>query len=313
MDERSTRGAENWFEQRGAEVGPVRFVERRRGDRRNGERRVVDEEVSSLPKRPTVSLVIPTRNEARNVADVLQRLPDMVDEVVLVDARSADVTKLMARSTRHDIRIIDEPAAGKGSALRAGLAAAHGDVLVAMDADGSMSPEEIPRFVHPLTHGFDLAKGSRFIAGGGSLDITPIRRLGNRALVEAANFLLDVRYTDLCYGFFALRRIFLESLDLRSTGFEIETEITVRAQLMGLRIAEVPSVELPRRSGQSNLRAVRDGVRVVRTLVRERSRQRAVEAANRDGAAPETLEEVGRVGTLSATRPKRDGDEARSA
>jgi hypothetical protein len=113
------------------------------------------------------------------------------------------------------------------------------------------------------------------MAGGGSLDITPIRRAGNRALVEAANLLLGVRYTDLCYGFFALRRIFLESLDLRSTGFEIETEIIVRAQLVGLRIAEVPSVELPRRNGESSLRAVRDGIRVLRTLLSERQLQRA--------------------------------------
>jgi hypothetical protein len=266
---------EDWFEQRGETDGaPVRFVERRMGGRRHGDTRVMGEMPPSNLPAPTVSLVIPTMNEARNVTDVLDRLPAMVTEVVLVDA-SSDVTKLMARVSRPDVRIIDEPAPGKGNALRAGLAAARGDVLVAMDADGSMSPEEIPRFVHPLAHGFDFTKGSRFMAGGGSLDITPIRRLGNKALVEAANVLLKVRYTDLCYGFFALRRIFLESLDLRSTGFEIETEIIVRAQLVGLRIAEVPSVELPRRNGESNLRTVRDGSRVLRTLLMERRVQRA--------------------------------------
>ena len=108
------------------------------------------------------------------------------------------------------------------------------------------------------------------MAGGGSLDITPIRRLGNRALVETVNLLFNVHYTDLCYGYFALRRIFLQSLDLRSTGFEIETEIILRAQIMGLRIAEVPSVELPRRTGSSGLRAGSDGVRILRTILRER-------------------------------------------
>jgi hypothetical protein len=151
-----------------------------------------------------------------------------------------------------------------------------------------MSPEEIPRLVYPLEHGFDLTKGSRFMAGGGSLDITPTRRLGNHLLVEAANVLLGVHFTDLCYGFFALKRTFVESLDLRSTGFEIETELIVRAQLIGLRIAEVPSVELPRRYGQSNLRTLHDGSRVVRTLLRERRLHRAaggtVEAG--DGGDP---------------------------
>ncbi len=276
MSESDTNGKahEDWFEQRDADGAPVRFVERRQGGRRHSDLRIVGEMPPSALPTQSVSLIIPTMNEARNVGDVLDRLPAMVTEVVLVDA-SSDVTKLMARNSRPDIRIIGEPAPGKGNALRAGLAAARGDILVAMDADGSMSPEEIPRFVHPLAHGFDFTKGSRFMAGGGSLDITPVRRLGNRALVEAANLLLGVHYTDLCYGFFALRRLFLESLDLRSTGFEIETEIIVRAQLVGLRIAEVPSVELPRRNGVSNLRTVRDGTRVLRTLLTERRVQRA--------------------------------------
>jgi glycosyltransferase involved in cell wall biosynthesis len=217
----------------------------------------------------TVSLIIPTRNEARNVADVLERVPAMVGEVVIVDTRSSDVTRLMARSTLPDIRIIEEPKRGKGNALRAGLAAATGDVLVAMDADGSMSPEEIPRLVNPLHHGFDFAKGSRFMGGGNSLDITPIRGLGNWGLTQLVNVLFKSRFTDLCYGFFAVRSIFLDALELSSTGFEIETEIVLRAERKGLRIAEVPSVELPRRNGSSNLHAGRDGIRVLRTILAE--------------------------------------------
>jgi len=303
------RGQEDWFEQRDTDGAPVRFVERRQGGRRHGDMRMLGEMPPSVLPTQSVSLIIPTMNEARNVGDVLDRLPAMVTEVVLVDA-SSDVTKLMARNSRPDIRIIGEPAPGKGNALRAGLAAARGDVLVAMDADGSMSPEEIPRFVHPLTHGFDFTKGSRFMAGGGSLDITPVRRLGNRALVEAANLLLGVHYTDLCYGFFALRRIFLESLDLRSTGFEIETEIIVRAQLVGLRIAEVPSVELPRRNGVSNLRTVRDGTRVLRTLLTERRVQRA--AGGSAGSLFESADDQRQPG-LPASSAHRPGGGDRAA
>jgi glycosyltransferase involved in cell wall biosynthesis len=224
-----------------------------------------------------VSLIIPTRNEARNVADVLERVPEMVGEVVIVDTRSSDVTRLMARSTLPDIRIIEEPKRGKGHALRAGLAAATGDVLVAMDADGSMSPEEIPRLVNPLDHGFDFTKGSRFMGGGNSLDITPVRGLGNWGLTQLVNVLFKTRFTDLCYGFFAVRRIFLDALELSSTGFEIETEIVLRAERKGLRIAEVPSVELPRRNGRSNLRAGRDGIRVLRTILAEHQASRAPE------------------------------------
>jgi len=240
---------------------------------RNGVDLVAPVVSAVLPqKRLTVSLVIPAKNEARNLAYVLSHLPSGIDEVILVDGRSSDVTTLMARHCMPDIRIISDPASGKGNALRAGFEAATGDVIVAMDADGSMSPEEIPHFIYFLEQGYDFVKGSRFVAGGGSLDITLIRRLGNRGLLAVANLLYGSQFSDLCYGYFAFRRKFLENLDLRSSGFEIETEITVRAQVTGLRIAEIPSLELPRRQGHSNLRAVRDGQRVLKTLFLERLR-----------------------------------------
>jgi hypothetical protein len=267
--DRTDEGSEDWSEHRDPNDWlPLRIVERRLGDRKWIAKRLIAALPPSDPN-PSVSLIIPTRNEARNIADVLDHIPDFVSEVVLVDTLSSDVTKLMARSTMPDIRIVDEPARGKGNALRAGLAAGTGDVLVAIDADGSMSPEEIPRFIYPLRHGFDFTKGSRFMAGGGSLDITPVRHFGNWGLVKLVNTLFGVQFTDLCYGFFALRRIFLTSLDLQTTGFEIETEITLRAQVKGLRIAEVPSLELPRRSGSSGLRSGRDGLRILRTILHE--------------------------------------------
>ncbi len=225
------------------------------------------------PGTPTVSLVIPAKNEARNLAAVLSAVPGWIDEVILVDGQSSDVTQEMARSCRPDIVVLSEPEPGKGNALRAGFAAASGDVIVAMDADGSMSPAEIPQLLYFLEHGYDYVKGSRFVGGGGSLDITPLRKFGNRVLLAVANVLYGTRLTDLCYGFFAFRRRYLDHLDLRSAGFEIETEVTVRAVLAGLRIAEVPSLELPRRAGQSSLRSFRDGQRVLRTLLHERRRR----------------------------------------
>lgn len=213
------------------------------------------------------SLIIPARNEARNLPFVLERLPDCVDEVILVDGSSSDATTITARSCRPDIQIINEPRRGKGFALRTGFEAASGDIIIAMDGDGSMSPEEIPQFIYFLEHGYDFVKGSRFVGGGGSLDLTPIRKLGNRALLAVANMLYGAHITDLCYGFFGFRSEYLPALQLRSSGFEIETEITVRACQCGLRIAEIPSLELPRRHGHSNLHALRDGHRALSTLM----------------------------------------------
>jgi glycosyltransferase involved in cell wall biosynthesis len=219
-------------------------------------------------ERPSVTLVIPVRNEARNVGWVLEQIAEDVDEILLVDGNSTDVTLITARRCRPDIRVVPQEGAGKGSALRTGFLAASGDIIVMMDADGSMSPQEIRHYLHFLTNGYDFVKGSRFISGGGSLDITPIRRLGNWFLLTAFNTAYDAHLTDLCYGFCAFHRRYLDHLQLTATGFEIEAEMTVRAMQAGLRIAEVPSLELPRRTGVSNLHAIRDGIRVLRTVLR---------------------------------------------
>jgi|tagenome__1003787_1003787.scaffolds.fasta_scaffold20910631_2 hypothetical protein len=225
---------------------------------------------SDGPPAPRVSVVIPTLNEERNVAWVLERLPKIVDEVILVDGRSTDRTVDVARSVRPDIRVVLERKPGKGVALRAGFAAARGDYIVMIDADGSMNPAEIERFVDALETGCDFVKGSRFTAGGGTTDMSTIRRLGNHALRSAVNLLYRSDFTDLCYGFIGFRRERLSALRLDSRGFEIETEMIARAVVASLRIGEVASFEAERRHGESNLSAWRDGSRALATLLQER-------------------------------------------
>jgi glycosyltransferase involved in cell wall biosynthesis len=221
-----------------------------------------------------VTLVIPAMNEENNIAWVLRRVPARVGEIILVDGHSTDRTVALAREARPDIVVVWQRGAGKGAALRTGFEVATGDVIVMMDSDGSMDPSEIMNFVHAVEQGYEFVKGSRCVPGGGSADLTRVRRLGNRALTAAVNVLFLVPFSDLCYGFVAFRRDRLESLALTAQGFEFETEIAIHAIKAGLRIAEVPSVESPRRYGTSNLRAVRDGQRVLRTIARERMSQR---------------------------------------
>ena len=218
----------------------------------------------------TVSLVIPVRNEARNIAWVLEQVEDEVDEIILVDGNSTDATLITARSYRPDVKVVTQKGIGKGDALRTGFLAANCDLIVMMDADGSMAPQEIRHYIHFLNNGYDFVKGSRFIGGGGSLDITPFRRLGNGFLLTVFNTIYRTDLTDLCYGFCAFHRRYLDHLSLTASGFEIESEMVVRAMQGGLRVAEVPSLEMPRRAGKSNLRAVRDGTRVLRTVLRGR-------------------------------------------
>jgi Glycosyl transferase family 2 len=222
----------------------------------------------------TVSVVIPTLNEAENIAAVLAQL-ERFDDIILVDGCSTDATVEIARAVRPDLRVLVREPAGKGDALRAGFAAATGDVIVIMDADGSMDPAEIDVFMSMIAVGFDLVKGSRLACGGGSHDLTRIRGYGNAALCTLANTLFRTQWTDLCYGFLAFRRSCLPQLALQADGFEIESQILAHAALAGLRIAEVPSIEMPRLAGRSHLVARRDGTRILRTMLTARFAPRA--------------------------------------
>jgi hypothetical protein len=127
--------------------------------------------------------------------------------------------------------------------------------------------------------GFDLVKGSRLACGGGSHDLTTIRWAGNAALCRLANGLFHTHWTDLCYGYLALRRDCLPRLALTADGFEIEAQILGHAARAGLRIAEIPSVELPRLEGESHLNARRDGMRILAAMLAARFAPRARRSA----------------------------------
>ena len=235
-------------------------------------------------QRPSISVVIPTRNEARNIGPVLAALPPALHEVILVDGDSVDGTVAAARRVRPDIRVVSQGRRGKGNALAAGFHAATGDYIVMIDADGSMDPAEISSFVERLDQGAHYVKGTRFAAGGGSTDISRLRQIGNWGLNTLTNLLFRTSYTDLCYGYNAFRRECVAVFDLPPAheqgeprwgdGFEIETLINIRVARARLRIAEVPSFESERRHGESNLRTFPDGTRVLRTILRERLRRR---------------------------------------
>jgi glycosyltransferase involved in cell wall biosynthesis len=168
------------------------------------------------------------------------------------------------------VRIVPQTGRGKGNALADGFAVCTGEIIVALDADGSTDAAEIPRFVAALCNGADFVKGSRFAQGGSSTDITPIRSLGNRALNAFVNALYGTHYTDLCYGYNAFWARCLPYMRVDCDGFEVETLINVRIAKAGLVVHEVPSYEHPRLHGSSNLHAVRDGSRALRTIVLER-------------------------------------------
>ncbi|WP_420368063.1 glycosyltransferase family 2 protein [Curtobacterium sp. L1-20] len=276
------------------------------------------------PRDPRVSVVIPARNEARNLEIILPKLPP-VHEVILVDGNSVDDTVATAQRLMPEIRVVHQTRKGKGNALVCGFEAVTGDVVVMFDADCSADSDEIPRFVQALVDGADVAKGTRYAHGGGSDDITILRNLGNRGLNVLCNVILGTRYSDLCYGYNAFWADVLPKIGLLSStlprpadgsmlwgdGFEIETVLTCRWSAAELAITEVPSHEKLRVHGTSNLNAVTDGIRVLKSIMHERRRAARAHARVRvaavDGstvaAAPATGSPLSPVSAPDSTAP----------
>jgi len=223
-----------------------------------------------------VSIVLPTLNEEESIVQALTALNETLQDpcIVVVDGNSADRTAELAKSL--GAHVISQTGKGKGDALRQAfnssqLASRGSNIIVITDADCSMPPTEIPMLVKAVREGADLAKGSRFLAEGKSEDITLIRRIGNRFFLWIVNNFWGTKYTDLCYGFMAFRKEALEKLtpDLRSEGFEVETEICIKAKKLGLKVAEIPSIELRRLYGRSRLNTFEAGSRIMQTILRE--------------------------------------------
>ena len=219
-----------------------------------------------------VTVVIPALNEERNIAFVIKELRRIgFSDILVVDGNSQDKTADIVKEL--GVELISQNGRGKGDAVRQvfSYTVFKGNTVVMMDADGSMNPKELFSLVEALKPDVDVVKGSRFMRGGHSEDMTFIRKVGNLLFVALVNLLARTKYTDLCYGFAAFRREAVERLypHLLSKNFEIETELFVKSKKMGLKVVEVPSVELRRKSGKSNLKAFEDGFLILRTILRE--------------------------------------------
>lgn len=214
----------------------------------------------------SVSLVIPALNEGKNLQLLLRKIPDCIDEVIVVDGYSSDDTVDVAK--RFGCKVL-YGGIGKGSALIKGINASRGDFIITMDADFSHRPLELDALIKGLANGYDICLGSRFMAGGGSEDISAVRRIGNKFFVFMVNLLFGSNYTDLCYGYRSFRRASFNRLGLKCSGFSIETEICIKAAKNGMKTLEVPSFEKRRKYGKGKLRTVRDGLSIAKLILKE--------------------------------------------
>ncbi len=222
---------------------------------------------------PYISVVIPTINEEHNMKALLEGIKTVLKgysyEVIVVDGNkngpSTDRTEEIAK--KHKARVIHDYN-GKGSALITGFRAAHGEIIISMDADLSHRPKELKLLISGIETGYDICVGSRFLTGGGTSDMPMLRKLGNKFFVWLVNFLYGSTYTDMCYGYRSFSKKALRTLRLSEKGFGIETEVNIKAQKADLSILEVPSFEKKRASGTGNLRSFQDGLVILRTIIR---------------------------------------------
>jgi glycosyltransferase involved in cell wall biosynthesis len=224
------------------------------------------------PPYPKISVVICTLNEAKNIPYVLPYIPDWVDEIILVDGHSTDGTVEVAKKLRPDVKVFYQPGKGKGEALRLGIKNSAGDIIVTLDADGETDPSDMDRFIEALLRGYDFAKGSRLrlsLPAG-----KPTHRItGNLIVAAVFNMLYLTGFTDLCSGYNAFWKKSIERVGLDSRDcFEDEPLLISRVKKSGLRIVEVGHHDRGRISGESKAPSWRQGLKAIKTIVRERLR-----------------------------------------
>ena len=207
-------------------------------------------------RRSSVAAVVPARNEAATIADVVASLRPFVDRVYVYDGHSTDGTGDLAAGA--GARVVQDPGRGKGSAIRAAIEDVEEDVLVFFDADGSHIAEEVPRLVEPvLAQEADLVVGSRFAGGSEELSVTLgqlVRTIGNISMNIAINRRWGVALSDTLNGFRVVRREAVRRVGLREDRHTIEQEMVMKMLAHGYRVVNRPTHELARLHGDSHIR-----------------------------------------------------------
>jgi glycosyltransferase involved in cell wall biosynthesis len=216
-----------------------------------------------------VTALICTLNEAENLPHVLPRIPDWVDEVLIIDGRSTDGTGDLARGLRPGVQVLSQPGRGKGDALRYGVQHAFGDIIVTLDADGETDPSELHTFVEAVQRGYDFAKGTR-LAHGRPLRMPVYRWVGNKLLAMTFNLLYGTRFTDICSGYAAFRKPSFLQLELTYDNCEMEQQMLARARKARMAIVEVPHASDGRIAGASKVSALKQGFIDWFVIIKER-------------------------------------------
>jgi glycosyltransferase involved in cell wall biosynthesis len=223
----------------------------------------------------SLTVIVPVYNERNTVAEIVRRMRRVempVDvEIIMVNDASWDGTGEILKALEDStVRVVHHPDnAGKGAAIRTGLAHARGDLVLIQDADLEYDPDDWPRMLNPVLKGkAEVVYGSRFTGERRNMLFT--HWLGNRFLSLVTNVLYNTTLSDMetCYKLFD-RRV-LEGMDIRANGFDFEPEVTAKILRRGYRIYEVPISYAGREYAEGKKITWRDGYRALWTLLRYR-------------------------------------------
>lgn len=220
-----------------------------------------------------VSVVIPVFNEESTIGDIITRTRNTLEkmnqpyEVLVIDDGSVD--KSLEISKDKGAEVFKETHQGKGRAIRYGFRRAKGNIIVTLDSDGSHQPEEIPLVLESIIEGkADLSIGSRFLNNQANhAKIPRINRVGNKMFNGLIRFLTDSRISDSQSGFKAIRASILERMELSSKGYEVESELLIKAFKLGARVTEIPISFEQRTVGKSKLDPYKDGARILYSVI----------------------------------------------
>jgi glycosyltransferase involved in cell wall biosynthesis len=223
----------------------------------------------------TLSVIMPVFNERSTVGEIVRRmraveLPVVLQIIVVDDGSSDGSDKVLGALEDSTVRVITHPHnQGKGAAIRTGMAAATGDLLLIQDADLEYDPDDWPRLLEPILKGkARVVYGSRFT--GERKNMLPLHWVANRVLSFTTNVLYSSTLSDMetCYKLFDARAI--EGITIKSNGFDFEPEITAKVLRRGLRIYEVPISYAGREPDEGKKITWRDGFSALAALIRFR-------------------------------------------
>jgi len=224
-----------------------------------------------------ISIIIPARNEEEGIGSVIRKIPKdkllksgYQFEIIVIDNGSSDKTAQIAKNL--GATVISETKKGKGNALRTGFSfvSKDTDYVVMLDADDTYRPEEMLHLIEPLESGFcSVVIGSRLHGHIKDGSMTAFNKLGNQFFSYLVQIFYKVNVTDTLTGYFAFKREVIENLypQLTSNGFAIEMEMITKMARLGQKIYSVP-ISYHARAGQSNLRPVYDGSRIMYMFVK---------------------------------------------